>query len=192
VTLPPGPPNKTSPVRRNSGRPGLPARLASEKSAAESKDFGPSRRAGLDGILSAVAHLLVVDDDADSREALSRILRRRGYRATSVPNGREALAVLTSSTPDLIVLDLRMPQMDGIMFLDVVRSYLRLQHIPVFILTAYPESADLSRAESLGVRGTFTKGEGDLNKLIEAIQAEVGPPPPPRTNGSAGPSHTAR
>jgi CheY-like chemotaxis protein len=135
-----------------------------------------------------VAHLLVVDDDADSREALSRILRRRGYRVTSVPNGRDALAVLTNQSPDLIVLDLRMPEMDGIMFLDVVRSYLRLQHVPVFLLTAYPETPELTRAETLGVRGTFTKGEGDLNKLINAIDAEVGPPPAPKSNDSAGAS----
>lgn len=136
-----------------------------------------------------VAHLLVVDDDSDSREALSRILRRRGYRVTSVPNGRDALAVLTSSTPDLIILDLRMPQMDGIMFLDVVRSYLRLQHIPVLLMTAYPESPELSRAEGLGVRGTFTKGEGDLNQLLAAVDAELGRPPPvPRSDG-AGASH---
>jgi CheY-like chemotaxis protein len=141
-------------------------------------------------ILTGVAHLLVVDDDTDSREALSRILRRRGYRVTSVPNGRDALAVLTNESPDLIVLDLRMPQMDGIMFLDVVRSYLRLQHVPVMLLTAYPESPELTRAEALGVRGTYTKGEGDLNRLIDAIDAELGgpPPTPPRTNGSAGAS----
>jgi CheY-like chemotaxis protein len=120
-----------------------------------------------------VAHILVVDDEADSRDALSRLLQRRGHRATSVPNGREALAVLTSSTPDLIVLDLRMPHMDGIMFLEVVRSYLRLQHIPVLIMTAYPESPDLSRAQSLGVRGTFTKGEGDFNKLLDAVEREA-------------------
>lgn len=131
-----------------------------------------------------MAHLLVVDDDADSREALSRILRRRGYRVTSVPNGRDALAVLTNQSPDLIVLDLRMPEMDGIMFLDVVRSYLRLQHVPVFLLTAYPETPELSRAEALGVRGTYTKGEGNLNKLIDAIDAEVGQlPSAPRENG---------
>ena len=120
-----------------------------------------------------MAHILVVDDEADSRDALSRLIERRGHRATPVPNGREALAVLTSATPDLIVLDLRMPQMDGIMFLEVVRSYLRLQHIPVLIMTAYPESPDLSRAQALGVRGTFAKGEGDFNKLLDAVEREA-------------------
>ena len=122
-----------------------------------------------------MAHVLVVDDEADSREALSRLVQRRGHRTTSVPNGRDALAVLTSATPDLIVLDLRMPQMDGIMFLEVVRSYLRLQTIPVLIMTAYPESPDLARAKALGVRGVFAKGEGDFNKLLDAVDREVGP-----------------
>lgn len=126
-----------------------------------------------------MAHVLVVDDEPDSREALSRILQRRGHRATPVPNGRDALAVLTSSTPDLIIVDLRMPQMDGVMFLEVVRSYLRLQHIPVLIMTAYPESPELTRAQSLGIRGTFAKGEGDFTKLLDAVDHEVGAPPPP-------------
>ncbi len=102
------------------------------------------------------------------------MVRLRGHRATSVPNGRDALAVLTSATPDLIVLDLRMPQMDGMMFLEVVRSYLRLQHIPVLIMTAYPESPDLSRARALGVRGIFAKGEGDFTKLLDAVEREAG------------------
>ena len=124
-------------------------------------------------------HILVVDDDPDSREALSRMLERRGHHTTSVPNGREALAVLTSSAPDLIVLDLRMPQMDGIMFLDVLRSYLRLQHIPVLLMTAYSESPELTRAEALGIRATFPKGEGDFNELLDAVDREVGPARPP-------------
>ena len=134
--------------------------------------------------MGAVAHVLVVDDEPDSREALSRMLQRRGHRATPVPNGREALAVLTGSTPDLIVVDLRMPQMDGIMFLEVVRSYLRLRHIPVMIMTAYPESPDLARAQALDVRATFTKGEGDFGKLLDAIDNEVGVPPPSRPDGA--------
>ena len=125
-----------------------------------------------------MAHVLVVDDDLDSGEGLARLLRRRGHRATALPNGREALAVLMGATPDLIVLDLRMPQMDGLMFLDVVRSYLRLQHVPVLLLTAYADSADVSRAKDLGVRGVFRKGEG-FESLLDAVDATVA------TSGSA-------
>ncbi len=137
-------------------------------------NYGRLHRPYRSVISATVINVLVVDDEADSRDVLSRMLRLRGHRATPVPNGREALAVLTSATPDLIVLDLRMPQMDGIMFLEVVRSYLRLQHIPVLIMTAYPESPDLSRARSLGVRGIFAKGEGDFEKLLDAVEREAG------------------
>jgi CheY-like chemotaxis protein len=120
-----------------------------------------------------MAHVLVVDDDLDSGDGLVRLLRKRGHRATAAPNGREALALLMGVTPDLIVLDLRMPLMDGPMFLDVMRSYMRLQGIPVMLLTAYPESADVARAKALGVTQVFRKGE-DFNVLLDAVDRQLG------------------
>ena len=122
-----------------------------------------------------VAHVLVVDDDADSREGLARLLTKRGHHTEAVPNGREALAVLTrSSPPDMVILDLRMPEMDGVMFLEVLRSYLRLQNVPVLLMTAYPESPDIDRAKRLGVLEVFRKGD-DFNGVLDAIDRHVKP-----------------
>ena len=121
-----------------------------------------------------MAHVLVVDDDVDSGDGLVRLLRRRGHRAVALPNGREALAVLMGATPDLIVLDLRMPHMDGMMLLDVMRSYLRLQQVPVVLLTAYPESPDVGRARELGVREVFRKGD-DFTGVLDAVDRHAQP-----------------
>lgn len=119
-----------------------------------------------------MSQVLVVDDDLDSGDGLARMLRKRGHHAMAVPNGREALAMLMGMTPDAIVLDMRMPMMDGAMFLDVVRSYLRLQHVPVLLFTAYPDGPEVARAQRLGVRGVFRKGQ-DFLPILTAIEETV-------------------
>src|SRR3954469_15628487 len=120
----------------------------------------------------AMSQVLVVDDDLDSGDGLARMLRKRGHHATAVPNGREALATLMGMTPDAIVLDMRMPMMDGAMFLDVVRSYLRLQNIPVLLFTAYPDGPEVDRAKRLGVRGVYQKGQ-DFTPILDAVEEAV-------------------
>ena len=122
-----------------------------------------------------MAHILVVDDDADSRDGLAGLLRKRGHQPTAAPNGRDALAVLTRKIPpDLVVLDLRMPEMDGVMFLEVLRSYLRLQNVPVMLMTAYPESPDVERAKRLGVLEVFRKGDNFIG-LLDAVDRHAKP-----------------
>jgi CheY-like chemotaxis protein len=116
-----------------------------------------------------MAHVLVVDDDADTRDVLASLLRKRGYEVTAAPNGRDALAEVTREhAPNLVVLDLRMPEMDGVMFLQILRSYLRLQSLPVMLVTAYPESPDVGRAQKLGVIDVFKKS-GGFDPLLDAI-----------------------
>src|SRR4051794_38511568 len=71
----------------------------------------------------AMANLLVVEDDPDSAEVLCRMLTRGGHRCSSVPNGKQAMAALLYELPDVLVLDLYMPEMSGIDLLGIVRSY---------------------------------------------------------------------
>src|SRR6185369_4865190 len=101
--------------------------------------------------------VLVVDDDADSRDAVSRLLMKSGYSVRSAHNGREALIAVATIVPDVIVLDVRMPEMDGMEFLQVIRSYLRWSNLPVIMLTAYPDDLPIERAHELGVKMIFVK-----------------------------------
>src|SRR5438045_6793484 len=97
----------------------------------------PSRAPTLGFRILHMAYVLVVDDEPDSSEFVERFLEREGHRTTIVPNGREALAALINGRPDAMVLDVRMPQMDGIALLEVLRSYLRWTKLPVILLTAH-------------------------------------------------------
>lgn len=118
-----------------------------------------------------MAKVLVVDDDADSRELLAKYLRTAGHRVALAPNGSDALASLTVDTPDVVVLDYKMPQMDGVSFLEVIRCYLRWQSLPVILLTAYPDGPHMRRGAELGIRKTFLKSDYDLADLTAEVLA---------------------
>ena len=113
--------------------------------------------------------VLVVDDDADSRDAVGRYLTRAGYAVRAARSGREALIAVATTVPDVIILDVRMPEMDGMEFLQVIRSYLRWQSVPVILLTAYPDDLPLERAHQLGVKMIFVKTVYKLDELLECV-----------------------
>jgi CheY-like chemotaxis protein len=113
--------------------------------------------------------VLVVDDDADSRDAVSRFMMKAGHSVRAARNGREALIAVATTVPDVIVLDARMPEMDGIEFLQVIRSYLRWVNVPVILLTAYPDDLPLERAHELGVKMIFVKPNFRLDELLECV-----------------------
>jgi CheY-like chemotaxis protein len=123
-----------------------------------------------------MAKILIVDDTPDSGELLGKFLETSGHKVTCVPNGREALAQVITDAPDVILLDLIMPEMDGPSFLEVVRSYLRLQSLPVVVLTAHQESPMIERVQNLKVNAVLVKGKAtpeDIQKALEeaAIRA---------------------
>jgi CheY-like chemotaxis protein len=122
-----------------------------------------------------MSYVLVVDDDADAREAVARYLQKRGHRVSCAGNGREAIkALVESPTPDAVVLDARMPEMDGVSFLEVIRCYLRWQSLPVFMLTAFAEGTHIRRAGQLGVQKVFLKANFNMEDLMHHIEAFSG------------------
>lgn len=122
-----------------------------------------------------VACVLVVEDDADSCEVLVTLLRRAGHDVAAVPNGRDALAMLGEVRPDVVLLDLMMPQMDGPSFLKVLRSYLRWQHVPVIVLTA--QAGDRvrlgERLRKWDVTHVLYKADYRLDELLSRVNAAL-------------------
>ena len=133
-----------------------------------------------------MADVLIIDDDADNCEVISRFLTRAGHSPRWAPNGRQALSALVARVPDFIVLDLLMPGLHGIDLLDVIRSYLRWTLVPVVILTAFPQDPRLARAAELGVTRVFTKSAFELNDLLACVNEHARrsePPGPPEARG---------
>jgi CheY-like chemotaxis protein len=123
--------------------------------------------------------ILFVDDDAAGAEPVMLYLQRASFEVKLAQNGRDALNALTAGpSPDLILLDVRMPRMDGLEFLAILRSYLRWQHIPVVLLTAYADLPSVARAaERLGA-DVVNKAGIDLAELVKLVQSKIAPPPP--------------
>jgi CheY-like chemotaxis protein len=117
-----------------------------------------------------MAKILVVDDSEDSCESLAVLLRDAGHTVTCVPNGREALACVLADLPDVVLLDLLMPEMDGPSFLEVVRSYLRIQSLPVVVLTGLAESPMIDRARTLKVNSIVVKGKAAPSDILKALE----------------------
>ncbi|HUB25008.1 MAG TPA: response regulator [Tepidisphaeraceae bacterium] len=120
-----------------------------------------------------MARLLVVDDDASSLEATCKYLETVGHTVECVPNGREALERILHKVPDLVILDLFMPQLDGCSLLEIMRSYLRLQSLPVVVLTGITEGPMIDRARNLKVSAILVKGKATLEEIAEAVKTEM-------------------
>ena len=123
-----------------------------------------------------MSYVLIVDDDRDNCEVVSRVLARGGHVTRCVPGHREAMKSLVAETPDLIILDVLMPGMDGITLLEVIRSYLRWAFVPVVILTAYPEDERLRPIAALGVNRVFAKARYDLGELLQYVNEHAARP----------------
>ena len=101
--------------------------------------------------------ILVVDDEDDILELVSYNLAKEGYRVTGVGTGEEALRAARSSAPDLILLDLMLPGVDGLQVCKLLRGDQRTRHIPIIMLTAKGEEADIVTGLELGADDYITK-----------------------------------
>jgi Signal transduction histidine kinase len=117
--------------------------------------------------------VLVVEDDPASREMLTRLLEKDGLSVATAENGSDALGQIAVRKPDLILLDLMMPVMDGFEFLRILRSQTELAGIPVIIVTAKDLTAhDRQRLEG-SVNDIIQKGAVDRDRLLREVVAMV-------------------
>ncbi len=106
---------------------------------------------------SVLGSLLVVDDDEHNRDLLCRRLERKGYAATAAMSGKEALAWIERTSFDLVLLDIMMPELDGLSVLKMIRETYTAAQLPVIMVTAKSESDDIVGALSLGANDYLTK-----------------------------------
>ena len=104
-----------------------------------------------------MAHVLVVDDAEPALDLLGYLVRARGHEATLARNGEEAVGAAERSAPDLILMDLHMPVMDGYEALAVIRGSDVARTCPILALTAFDEVGERERAIAAGFDGFFSK-----------------------------------
>jgi DNA-binding response OmpR family regulator len=123
--------------------------------------------------------ILVVDDKANVRQLLSDYLAQQGFRVVTATNGREALYAARHETPDVILLDIMMPEMDGYEFL---QTYRRERSVPVIIITARVEESDAVLGLELGADDYILKPFRlrELVARVRAVLRRAEPPDPSR------------
>ncbi len=130
------------------------------------------RRERPEGTASALA--LVVDDDPDSRQMVRQILERDGWSVSEAENGRVGLERVSEARPDLVILDLMMPELDGFGFAEALRAHEQWQAIPILVVTAKDlTSADRKRLNG-HILGVLQKGPYTRDELLSEIRREVG------------------
>jgi two-component system cell cycle response regulator DivK len=107
-----------------------------------------ARRAGV---------VLIVDDSRDVREMYATYLRHSGFSTHTAPDGRAAVDIAVQIKPDVIIMDLSMPEVDGITATQRIRRHPRTRNIPVILLTGYPQKAIQRGALEAGVNVFLTK-----------------------------------
>ena len=115
-------------------------------------------------------HILVVDDYHDLVDAAQIFLETKGYRVTTAYDGVEALQQVEQEIPDLIILDIMMPRLDGWATLEALQSDERTARIPVLMLTALKEQEDVRHSFETGCTWFYPKPIADLEDLVLVIR----------------------
>jgi CheY-like chemotaxis protein len=117
--------------------------------------------------------ILVVEDHSDSRTLLSAWLRAKGYKVVEARNGKEGLLQANRLSPDLILMDLTMPELDGVEAARQIRSRHSLSETPIFAISGYAIREVKADAKAAGCNEVFGKPL-DLDKLLGRIRATLG------------------
>jgi CheY-like chemotaxis protein len=120
-----------------------------------------------------MARLLVVEDNEAGREGLSRHLRRQGYEVLVAADGRQAVEAARAGRPDLILMDMSLPVLDGWEATRQLKAAEETRSIPVIALTAHAMAGDRERAQEAGCDGYDTKPV-ELARLLGKIRALLG------------------
>jgi DNA-binding response OmpR family regulator len=114
-------------------------------------------------------HILVVEDHEPMLGAIESVLRMRGYAVSTAVNGVDALQVMGDTQPDLLIVDILMPEMDGYVFYQEVQRRPEWQSIPFIFLTSMAEREDIQKGRELGVDSYITK-PFDPEELLGAVR----------------------
>ena len=117
-----------------------------------------------------MAKILLVEDNEMNRDMLSRRLERRGYQVIIAEDGATGVTKAKSETPDLILMDMSLPVMDGWEATRQIKAVTETQHIPIIALTAHAMAGDEEKALAAGCNDYETKPV-DLPKLLTKIDA---------------------
>jgi len=118
----------------------------------------------------ATKKILIVEDNTDSRELVIKVLKNRGYLLTEAADGEDALLKATEQLPDLILMDISIPKIDGFEVTRRLKEMENFKDIPIIALTAHAMKGDREKALQAGCDGYISKPI-NVRQLPDQIQA---------------------
>jgi DNA-binding response OmpR family regulator len=118
--------------------------------------------------------VLLIEDEQILLELLDRKLRSQGYETFLANDGEKGLQLARQIVPDIIILDIVMPKMDGFTVMAEIQKDKNLKEIPIIIVSNSGQSVELSKARQLGARDWLIKTEFDPQEVIEKIKKQIG------------------
>ncbi len=119
--------------------------------------------------------ILIVEDDRFLRRACQARLEQAGYEILTAQDGEEAVQTARASNPDLVLLDLLMPRMNGLDVLRILRNDEGTRSMPVIVLSNSSRQEDVDTIRSLGISGYFVKANLSLQDLSRLVEELLGP-----------------
>ena len=123
-----------------------------------------------------VARVVIVDDNVDFCRLMGQLVKHLGYEATCLTSGSSAIRYLAEHVPELIILDLMMPDIDGLDVLEVVREDRKLKQVPLVIFSAVSDLKLQQRAAELGATDWWVKAGVDFTSVARRIVQYLGAP----------------
>ncbi len=117
-----------------------------------------------------MVHILIVEDDPEAAHILELSLKREGYKISVAMDGTQGLSAIQGSRPDVVLLDLMMPDIDGFEVTKRTRANPATANIPIIVVSARTQEADKLKAKQVGANGYLTKPYRRVD-LLSAIRA---------------------
>jgi DNA-binding response OmpR family regulator len=117
--------------------------------------------------------LLVVEDAAEVRRPLAKLLRQEGYNVLTAIDAYSAAQAIRTNHPDLILLDVGIPPMDGLTMLTLLHQESPDYNIPVILVTAHGDEHTVTRGRQLGVKAHLLKSQYTVGQLLDLIKQHV-------------------
>jgi len=117
--------------------------------------------------------ILIVDDEPNIVMALEYTFKKNNYEVFIARDGQEALDILKNNFPDVIILDIMMPMVDGFATLEQIRKDANLQHTKVMFLSAKNKESDIEKGLALGADAYMTK-PFSIKKVVEKVEELLG------------------
>jgi len=118
--------------------------------------------------------ILIIEDEELLYNLLERKLNEKGYQASVAKDGVEGMKMIKEIKPDLVLLDIVMPNKNGFEVMDEMQADEKLKHIPIIVISNSGQPVEIDKAKELGAKDWLIKTEFDPQEVIEKVKKQIG------------------